>query len=141
MKAFGATVGWLVLVAVVSYAAGVEQGQRLTAGRVFELRAYTAAPGKMDALNARFREHTAKLFEKHGMSNIGYWNPADLKEAGNKLVYLLAFPSQEAADASWKAFRADPEWKTVQKASEQNGKLVTKVESVFLKPTDYSPLK
>src|SRR5438270_6942827 len=83
--------------------------------RVFELRAYTAAPGKMEALNARFRDHTCKLFEKHGMTNIGYWNPTDAKDAEQKLIYLLAFPSREAADASWKAFRADAEWKAAQK--------------------------
>jgi hypothetical protein len=143
MKAFWVTLAGLVLVAVavVSYAAGVDQGEKRANARVFELRTYTAAPGKMEALNARFREHTCKLFENHGMTNIGYWNPADPKEAEQKLIYILAFPSREAADKSWKAFRDDPEWRAVQKASEKDGKLVTKVESVFLKPTDYSPLK
>jgi hypothetical protein len=143
MKAFWATLMGLVLaaVAVASYAAGVEQGEKRANGRVFELRAYTAAPGKMDALNARFREHTCKLFENHGMTNIGYWNPADQADADKKLIYILAFPSREAADKSWKAFRDDPEWRAVQKASEKDGKLVTKVERVYLTPTDYSPLK
>jgi len=73
------TFAGLVLVVMVSYALGVEQGERKANARVFELRTYTAAPGKMDALNARFRDHTCKLFEKHGMTNIGYWNPADAK--------------------------------------------------------------
>ena len=141
MKAFWATLAALVLVAMVSYAAGLDQGEKRANGRVFELRSYTAAPGKMDALNARFRDHTCKLFEKHGMTNIGYWNPADSKSADQKLIYLLAFPSREAASKSWNAFRADPEWKTAQAASEKDGKLVLKVESVYLKPTDYSPLK
>lgn len=143
MKAFWATLAGLVVVAVavVSYAAGVDQGEKRANARVFELRTYTAAPGKMEALNARFRDHTCKLFENHGMTNIGYWNPTDPKEAEQKLIYILAFPSREAADKSWKAFREDPEWRTVQKASEKDGRLVTKVESVFLKPTDYSPLK
>ena len=131
----------LVAVAVASYAAGVDQGEKRANARVFELRTYTAAPGKMEALNARFRDHTCKLFENHGMTNIGYWNPADPQEADEKLVYILAFPSREAAQKSWNAFRADPEWKAVQKASEKDGKLVTKVERVYLKPTDYSPLK
>src|SRR5437870_5399902 len=141
MRACCVTLVGLVVVAVVSYAAGIEQGEKKANTRIFELRTYTAAPGKMEALNARFRDHTCKLFEKHGMTNIGYWNPTDAKDAEQKLVYLLAFPSREAADASWKAFRADAQWKAVQKASEEDGKLVTKVESVFLKPTDYSPMK
>jgi hypothetical protein len=104
---------------------------------LFEMRTYFAAPGKLDDLNARFRDHTTKLFEKHGIQNVGYWTPADNKD--NKLVYILAFPSKEAHDSSWKEFGADPEWKKVVKESEANGKLVTKVESVFMHATDYSP--
>ncbi len=141
MRAFWATLAGLVLVAMVSYAAGVDQGEKRANARVFELRTYTAAPGKMEALNARFRDHTCKLFEKHGMTNIGYWHPADSKDADQKLVYILAFPSREAASKSWNAFRADPDWKAAQAASEKDGKLVVNVESVYLKPTDYSPLK
>ena len=109
--------------------------------RVYEMRVYSAAPGKLDALNARFRDHTCKLFEKHGMTLIGFWSPTDPKEAESKMVYLLAFPSREAADRSWKAFRSDPEWITARDASEKNGKLVEKVESTFFHPTDYSPMK
>lgn len=109
--------------------------------RIFEMRTYFAAPGKMEALHARFRNHTCKLFEKHGMTLIGFWSPSDPKEAAKKLVYTLAFPNKEAADKSWKAFREDPAWNAVREASEKNGKLVDKVESVFLNPTDYSPLK
>jgi hypothetical protein len=141
MRAFWVTLAGLVLVAMVSYAAGVEQGEKKANARVFELRTYTAAPGKLEALNARFRDHTCKLFENHGMTNIGYWNPTDSKDADQKLIYVLAFPSREAAEKSWQAFRADPAWKVAREASEKNGKLVDKVESVFLKPTDYSPLK
>jgi hypothetical protein len=126
---------------MVSYAAGVDQGEKRANGRIFELRTYTAAPGKIDALNGRFRDHTCQLFEKHGMTNIGYWTPTDSKDPEQKLIYLLAFPSREAARKSWAAFQADPGWKAVQKASEKDGKLVVKVESVYLKPTDYSPLK
>ncbi len=109
--------------------------------RVFEMRTYYAEPGKMKALHARFRDHTNKLFEKHGMTIIGFWVPTDPKEAEEKLVYILAFPSREAATASWKAFGADPVWKAAKDASETDGKLVKKVESVFLNPTDYSPIK
>jgi hypothetical protein len=141
MKVFVVILVGLVVVAMVSYAAGVEQGEKRANGRLFELRTYTAAPGKMSALNARFRDHTCKLFEKHGMTNIGYWNPADPNEGEKKLIYIVAFPSQEAADASWKAFGADPEWQSVKKASEKDGKLVEKVERIFLRPTAYSPLK
>ncbi len=109
--------------------------------RVFELRTYHAAPGKMDALNARFRDHTCELFKKHTMTIIGFWNPSDARDADKTLVYLLAFPSREAADRSWKAFGADPEWTKAKEASEKEGRLVEKVDRVFLNPTDYSPMK
>jgi len=105
--------------------------------RCFELRVYYAAPGKLDDLNARFRNHTVKLFEKHGIANVGYWLPLDNPE--QKLIYLLAFPSREAAKKSWKDFGADPAWKEVVKLTEANGRLVTKVESTYLAATDYSP--
>lgn len=108
-------------------------------GRVFELRTYYTAPGKRDALLARFRDHTVKLFEKHGMVNVGYWVPADDKDGGaDKLIYLLQHKSREAAAASWKAFGADPQWQDARKKSEVAGRIVTKVESVFLAETDYS---
>jgi hypothetical protein len=141
MRAFSVTLLSLVVVGVVCYAAGVARGERKASGRLFELRTYTAAPGKMAALNSRFRDHTCKLFEKHGMTNIGYWNPADEKDADKKLIYIVAFPNQAAADKSWKSFMADPEWTTVKATSEKDGRLVEKVERVFLQPTDYSPLK
>jgi len=109
--------------------------------RVFEMRTYYAHPGKMKALHARFRDHTCKLFEKHGITIIGFWSPIEPKAAEDKMVYILAYPSKEAADNSWKAFRADPVWKAAQEASEKDGKLVKNVDSVFLNPTDYSPIK
>jgi hypothetical protein len=105
--------------------------------RCYEMRTYYAAPGKLDELHARFRNHTLKIFEKHGMANIGYWVP--IENPDSKLIYVLAYPSRDAADQSWKAFRADPDWQAAQKASEANGKLVAKVESVFMNATDYSP--
>jgi hypothetical protein len=108
---------------------------------VFELRTYHAKPGKMEALHARFRNHTCKLFEKHGMKIVGFWKPLDAKKAEETLVYLLAFPSKAAADTSWKAFRDDPDWKAVRAESEKDGPLVDKVESVYLSSTDYSPMK
>jgi hypothetical protein len=105
--------------------------------RVFEMRTYYAAPGKLDALNARFRDHTCKLFEKHGMTNIGYWMP--IENADSKLVYVLAYPSREARETSWKEFGADPDWKKAQSESEKDGKLVAKVEQIFFTAQDYSP--
>src|SRR4051812_21025194 len=126
---------------LAAQAGWAEKGGRKGDGRGFEMRTYHAAPGKMEALHARFRDHTCKLFKKHGMTIVGFWSPADPAEAKRTLVYLLAFPSREAADRSWKAFRDDPEWKSAREESEKNGKLVDKVDSVFLEPTDYSPLK
>lgn len=105
--------------------------------RVFEMRTYYAAPGKLDALNARFRNHTVKLFEKHGMTNIGYWMPIENPE--QKLIYVLAYPTREARDASWKAFAADPDWKKAQSESEKDGKLVAKVEQIFFTALEFSP--
>ena len=105
--------------------------------RIFELRTYYAAPGKLNDLHARFRDHTMALFEKHGMVNIGYWVP--LENTENKLIYLLAYPSREARARSWKEFGADPEWRETVKKSEANGRLVSKFESVFLTATEYSP--
>ena len=110
--------------------------------RCFEMRTYYAAPGKLEDLNKRFRDHTCALFKKHGMENIGYWIPTDAdKGATNTLVYVLAHKSRDEAKKSWDAFRNDPEWKKAQTESELNGKLVVKVESVFLGATDYSPVK
>jgi hypothetical protein len=106
--------------------------------RCYELRTYTAAPGKLDDLLARFRNHTVKLFEKHGITNVGYWLPVDNKD--NKLIYMVSFPSREARDAAFKEFGADPEWQKAYKESEANGKLLDKApESLLLAATDYSP--
>jgi hypothetical protein len=103
----------------------------------FELRTYHAAEGKLDALNARFRDHTLALFEKHGIANLGYWVPQP--NEGQVLIYLLAYPDKAAREASWKSFLADPDWQAAKAASETQGKLVAKVESRFLHLTDYSP--
>jgi hypothetical protein len=137
-----------MLVAIVTLVLGFSgvalfaaKGDEKVDSRIYELRTYDCATGKMDALKARFRDHTRKLFEKHRMTIIGFWNPTDAQQAHRKLIYLLAFPSQEAAEKSWKDFQADPEWRAVKEASEKNGKLVEKIESVYLSPTDFSPLK
>jgi hypothetical protein len=105
--------------------------------RCYEMRVYYAAPGKLEALHARFRDHTCKLFEKHGMVNVGYWTPVE--NTDNKLVYLLAYPSREARERSWKAFMADPDWRAAFKASEVDGRLVAKSDSIILQATDFSP--
>jgi hypothetical protein len=110
--------------------------------RAFELRTYTAAPGKLEALHARFRDHTNALFTRHGMTIVGFWVPSDKdKGADNTLVYILAFPSRAARDKAWDEFRKDPEWIAVRDASEKDGKLTDKIDSVMLTATDYSPLK
>lgn len=109
--------------------------------RVYELRTYTTFDGKLDALLSRFRNHTVKLFEKHGMKNIGYWVPQDEPQKKNTLIYIVSHESRDAAKKSWDAFRADPEWQKVQKESEAAGKINQKVEAVFLDPVDFSALK
>lgn len=112
------------------------------AQRAFELRIYTTPEGKLKNLDARFRDHTVKLFEKHGMTNLAYFHPLDAdKGAANTLVYFLAHASREAAAASFKAFREDPTWTKVRTESEKDGKITSKVESVFLKPVDFSKVK
>ena len=112
-----------------------------TSTTVYELRVYHTLEGKLDDLLKRFREHTTKLFEKHGMKNVGYWTPMDEPAKSNTLIYILAHPSREAAAANWKAFQDDPEWKTVRDKSEENGKIVEKVDSTFMTLTDFSPMK
>lgn len=109
--------------------------------RVFELRTYTTLPGRLDALHARFAEHTIQLFERHGMTNIGYFSPQDLPLAQNTLIYILAHDSREAAAASWKAFAADADWQRVAEESQRDGRIIEKLESTFLDPTDYSQIK
>lgn len=110
-------------------------------GKVFELRIYQSTPGNLDNLNARFRDHTTSLFEKHGMENIGYWTPTSEEERDDTLVYIIAHDSREAADASWSAFGQDPEWRTVAEASNADGEILAGIESKFMVATDYSPMR
>lgn len=112
--------------------------EKAAKARVYELRTYTTLEGRLPALNKRFREHTMRLFEKHGMKNVVYLTPTDKPET---LVYLITHESVEAAKKSWDAFRADPEWHAARDASEKDGKIVAKAESQYLNPTEYSPLK
>ena len=106
---------------------------------VYELRIYHALPGKLGDLLARFRDHTVKLFERHGMKVVAFWTPIDEPQKSNTLIYILYHPTSEAATANWKSFQDDPEWKSVRDKSEANGKLVEKIDSTFLALTDFSP--
>ena len=128
----GAGVHELVSPAVAAHAA---------ANRVFEVRTYTAMPGKMEALKTRFRDHTIKSFNKHDMSSVGYFIPQDAPLSENTIIYVLAHPSREAAKTNWAAFNADPEWVKAKAASEADGKLVEKAVSVFADAADFSPIK
>lgn len=110
--------------------------------RVFELRTYHCNEGKLDDLHTRFKEHTCALLKKHGAELVGFWTPQDDKDGkGSTLVYLVAYPSREAAKQTWKAFQDDPEWQKARDESHKNGPLVDKVDSVFLDPTDYSAMQ
>ena len=109
--------------------------------RVFELRTYTANAGKFDAMKARFREHILPLFKKHNLTVVGFWTPADAPLAENTLIYILAHESREEAKKNWAAFSADPVRKQVWADTEKDGPINMKVESVYMNPTDFSPIK
>ena len=139
-----ALLGILLTFGAVMLAAG-RGGENVHTGkanRVFELRTYTTNEGKLPDLHKRFREHTNRIFEKHGIELVGYWTPQDEKDGkANRLIYIIAFPSREAAAKSWKAFGEDPEWQRVKEESHKNGVIVNHVDSVYMDPTDYSPIK
>jgi hypothetical protein len=109
--------------------------------RVFEIRTYTTEAGKLPDLLKRFHDHTTKLFEKHGMTNIGYWVPTDEPRSKNTLIYILAHDGRDAAKKSWEGFQHDPDWIKARDASEANGKIVAKVESIYASPTEFSAIK
>ena len=117
----------------------VSQSQAQTPGHVFEYRKYYAMPGKLEDLKARFRDHTIRIFNRHNMKSVGYWEAIDNKD--NALVYILQHPSKEEGVKNWDAFHADPEWVKVSKASEEHGKLIDHVDSYYMNPTDFSPMK
>ena len=128
----------LTLVFVAGVIVGRAQAQD---HRVFELRRYTAPEGKLGELEARFRNHTIRIFNKHHMTSIGYFVPQDAPDSQNTLIYVLAHPSREEAKKNWAEFQADPEWQKVNADSQVNGRIVTKVESTFMDPLDFSPIK
>ncbi|HEY7886011.1 MAG TPA: NIPSNAP family protein [Cellvibrionaceae bacterium] len=109
--------------------------------QVFEMRTYTTHEGKLDDLNKRFANHTARLFERHGMRNIGYWVPTDPERSENTLIYILAHDSREAAQQSWQGFLNDPEWQEAYAKSRENGPIVKHIDSVFMTATQYSAIK
>jgi hypothetical protein len=138
----------LIALTAMVFGAGFFAGQAFEGGdaeaqarKVFELRTYTSPEGRLDDLLARFRDDTLRIFEKHGMHNVGYWVPVDAPASANTLVYILAHDSRDAATKSWAAFRADPEWKAVTDRTQANGPIVSNVQSVFLEATDFSPMK
>ena len=136
----GVVIG-LTLSNVIRPTAVQGENEKPAATQVFEARTYVAPPGKLADLNARFRNHTLKFFEKHGMKNIIYLTPTDAPQSNNTLVYLIAHESRAQADKNWAAFRADPEWIAAAKKSEENGKLVQSAKSEYFVATDYSPIK
>jgi hypothetical protein len=119
----------------------MQAAQASDSGKVYEIRTYTANEGKLDNVLARFRDHTVRIFNNHGMKSIGYWTPTDPPLSQTTLIYILEHPSREAAAAAWKAFGSDPEWMKVKGESEAQGKIVAKAESTFVKATDFSPIK
>lgn len=135
---------------VLIFGAGVLAGSFLSstapahaqgANKVFELRTYTAPEGKLSNLQARFRDHTIRIFNKHAMKSVGYWVPQDAPNSQNTLIYILEHPNREAAKKNWADFQGDPEWQKVSAESQKDGRIVSKVESVFMEATDFSPIK
>lgn len=142
---------WAFLVAGLVLGAGFSQlhaaepvaaaSDAATPARVFEIRTYHCFPGRLEALHKRFRDHTRRIFEKHGMTNVGYWVPQDSPAHDDTLIYIISHASREQAKVNWAEFGADPEWKKVSEDSQKDGKIVERVESVFVDATDYSPLR
>jgi hypothetical protein len=136
-------------IAALSFLAGSLITSRFTgthavhaqSSRVFELRTYHTFPGRLPALQARFRDHTIAIFNKHHMTSLGYWVPQDAPQKDNTLIYIIAHESREAAKKNWADFQADPEWQQVAKASEVDGKIVEKLESTYMDAASYSPMK
>ena len=139
----------LVSVVAAAFAAGIGAHkifravpvQAAAGTHVYELRTYTAPPGKLESLKARFRDHTITIFNKHGMKSVGYWVPTDGPEHENTLIYVLEHESREAATKNWADFRNDPDWVKAKAESEKDGPLTTQVKSVFMEPTDFSAIK
>lgn len=142
MNKIGKTVCFSLLSLLICLGAGLfEVSSAQEDGKVYELRIYTATPGNLDNLQARFRDHTIRIFNNHGMKIVGFWTPTSEEEADDTLIYVLEHASQEAANASWQALGQDPEWKSVSDASNANGPILAGVERRYMKATDYSPLQ
>ena len=138
----------VVAFTAVVFAGGFALGQLFDAGStvsaatspVYELRTYTTPEGKLPNLLARFRDHTMRIFEKHGMTNVGYWVPQDSPGSDDTLIYIISHDSRDAAQKSWSDFGADPEWERVAEESQRNGRILTNVDRVFMDATDFSPM-
>lgn len=142
MSKISKTVGFSLLSLLIGLGAGFfASSSAAQDGKVYELRIYTATPGNLDNLHARFRDHTIRIFGNHDMKVVGFWSPLNEEEADDTLIYVLEHASQEAANASWRAFGQDPEWKSVSDASNANGAILAGVERRYMTATDYSPLQ
>lgn len=130
----------LIVVGVVGVVAGVASAQPMQSAesRLFELRTYHTSDGKLDALHARFRDCATRMFEKHGITNLGYWTPADAN--GSRIVFLLAYPNEAARDASWSGLAIDPDWRKCRRETERDGRLVERIEELLLVPTADCPV-
>jgi hypothetical protein len=131
----------IVLAGTLMSNSSVSAADASSAGKVYELRVYHTNPGKLEALHARFRDHTCNLFKKHGIELVGFWTPIQGEKAKDTLYYIVAFPSAEAQKKAWQAFRDDPDWKKAKADSEKDGVLVKMVDSTNLNATDYSPMR
>ena len=138
MTSVGATPSFL---SAEARSAKVEGLPAQGAGKAYEMRTYTAPDGKLRNLQARFRDHTIRIFNKHGMTSVGYWVPQDAPAKDSTLIYIISHDSREAAKKNWADFQADPEWKKVSAESQVDGRIVSGVVSVFMDATDYSPIK
>ncbi len=141
MKIKMKTIAYSVACLLTGFSTGLLINTSAQDQKVFELRTYTATEGNLENLHARFRNHTSRIFRKHGMEIVGYWTPTDPELAEDTLVYVLEHASQEAANASWRAFGQDPEWREVAEASNANGQILGNVERMYMLATDYSPIQ
>jgi hypothetical protein len=148
MKMVAAKLSGIKTLSLLSFIGGVavtigfsNLGGSKTSQHVYELRMYHVNEGKMDALIARFGDHTDAIFRRHNMKSIGFWHPEDAPYSQNLFVYILEHPSREEARKNWVAFQADPEWKKVKVDSEAQGPLVDHIDSYFMDPTSFSALK
>jgi hypothetical protein len=131
----------MIVTGLIGLSRPTSAAEPASAGKVYELRIYKTNPGKLQALHARFRDHTCPLFEKHGIEVIGFWTPMEGDEACDTLYYMIAFPSVEAQKKAWEAFKSDPEWQKAKADSEKDGVLVKEVKSKNMKAADYSPIR